>query len=464
MPDPQLDDKLWPPEIRRIYWQHLIAQRIPSNQRSFYAMRTRQFIALTGVKKFDEIPEVDIESVLQALAQQEKLADWQLDQLVDAVRILVTQCCRRTHKPEIDWSRLNSSIPVLNETHTTTAREYTPEEQIYLKVRKSSDHYSKIRVQHRELIVRLATEIRACGYAYRTEEAYEQWVVRYISFCGARSPSESGPDQVTKFLHQLVVDGNVSASTQNQALNALVFLYKRVLQVPLGQLDKFARSKQKKRVPVVLSRNEVKAILDHLDGWKKDVASFLYGTGMRLLEALTLRVKDIDFEYERIHVCQAKGKKDRYVPLPRSLVPAIQEHLKKVAATHSQDLAAGYGSVFMPEALAAKYPSAAKELQWQFLFPSSRLSIDPRTGIVRRHHLHESGLQRAVKRAAKRAGITKRIGCHTFRHSFATHLLESNHDIRTVQELLGHADVSTTMIYTHVLNRPGISVSSPLDL
>lgn len=232
----------------------------------------------------------------------------------------------------------------------------------------------------------------------------------------------------------------------------------------MGQLEDFARSKRKKITPVVMSRQEVKLLLAELNGWQKDVASLLYGTGMRLLEALTLRVKDVDFDYGRIHVCQAKGKKDRYVPLPKSLSAGLQAQIEKVHILHQQDLEAGHGEVLLPEALARKYPNASREPGWQFLYPSGRLSVDPRSGIIRRHHMHESGLQRAVKQAARRAGINKRIGCHTFRHSFATHLLETNHDIRTVQELLGHSDVTTTMIYTHVLNRPGVSVSSPLDL
>lgn len=268
---------------------------------------------------------------------------------------------------------------------------------------------------------------------------------------------------MAKYLHDLVISGNVSASTQNQALNALIFLYKQVLRAPLGQLENSARSKRKKNIPVVMSRPEVKGLLNELDGWQQDVASLLYGTGMRVMEALTLRVKDVDFAYDRIHVCQAKGKKDRFVPLPKSLAPGLQVQIRNVAALHQQDLEEGIGETLVPEALARKYPGSPKELRWQFLYPSGRLSIDPRSGVVRRHHMHESGLQRAVKKAAGRSGIRKRVGCHSFRHSFATHLLESNHDIRTVQELLGHSDVSTTMIYTHVLNRPGVTVTSPLD-
>lgn len=453
-----------PSDIHQNYVRCLIAQGVKERQRAYFVLRACQFLDAVGARDIGTLSESDIRDILTSLADSMKLNAWQHEQLIDAIRILLIHCIRGGASRVIDWSRWKTSIRIPQQEAASTAREYTPEEQVYTKARKSGGEYARVRLQHRELIVSLATEIRRRGFAYRTEEAYEQWTVRYIVFCGGRSPSESGPGQVIDFLQQLVVVGNVSSSTQNQALNALIFLYKHVLKEPLGQLENLARSKHKKKVPVVMSRAEVRALLNQLDGWQKDVASLLYGTGMRLLEGLSLRVKDIDFEYDRIHVYQAKGKKDRYVPLPKSLVQPLHEHIRRVKPLHQQDLAEGHGQVLMPEALARKYPNAATDIRWQYLFPSRRLSIDPRSGTIRRHHMHESGLQRAVKSAANRAGISKRISCHTFRHSFATHLLESNHDIRTVQELLGHSDVSTTMIYTHVLNRPGVSVSSPLDL
>jgi integron integrase len=264
-------------------------------------------------------------------------------------------------------------------------------------------------------------------------------------------------------LNYLAVRRHVSASTQNQALNALVFLYQQVLERRLGELEAFARAKRPRNLPVVLSRRETTALLAQMQGTHKLVASLLYGTGMRLLGGLRLRVQDIDFDYQRIHVHQAKGKKDRYVPLPHRLIEAMQQQIHKVEQVHIQDLAAGYGEVVLPDALARKYPHAGRELKWQFLFPSGRFAVDPYSGAIRRHHLHESAIQKAVKRAASACHINKRVGCHTLRHCFATHLLEANYDIRTVQELLGHANVSTTMIYTHVLNHPGIGVFSPLD-
>jgi len=410
------------------------------------------------------LDERNIAGILTSFGRRADLEGWQFAQLIDAVRIYLVVFLKLEAAGGVDWAYWKGSARTSGSGLPAAARESRPEELLRERIRQGSGALAEVRRRHEDLIVRFVTEIRARGYAYSTEETYEQWLCRYIAFCGGRSPEVSGADGVTAFLNELVVSGNVSASTQNQALNALVFLYKRVLMMPLGQLDDFARSKRKKNVPVVMTRSEVRRLLAELDGWQLELASLLYGTGMRVTEGLTLRVKDIDFEYERIHVCQAKGKKDRLVPLPKQLAERLTSRIESVATLHREDLAAGYGEVLLPEALARKYPNAARELKWQFLYPSGRLSVDRRSGKVRRHHLHESSLQRAVKRAAARSGITKRVGCHTFRHCFATHLLETSHDIRTVQELLGHADVSTTMIYTHVLNRPGIAVSSPLDL
>lgn len=255
----------------------------------------------------------------------------------------------------------------------------------------------------------------------------------------------------------------MSASTQNQALNALVFLYEKVLERPLGDLGAFRRSRRPKRLPVVLSRNEVNRLLVELAGMHWLIGSLLYGTGMRLMEALRLRVQDLEFDRGLIVVRRGKGDKDRMVPLPESLADPLARHLEDVHALHQRDLDAGFGEALLPDALARKYPGAPREWRWQFMFPSGRLSRDPRSAATRRHHIHETAAQRAVTAAARRAGIAKKASCHTLRHSFATHLLESGYDIRTVQELLGHADVSTTMIYTHVLNRGGLAVRSPLD-
>ena len=274
---------------------------------------------------------------------------------------------------------------------------------------------------------------------------------------------EMGADEVTAFLNHLARERNVAANTQNQALSALLFLYKEALGTPLPWLDSLERSRRPARMPTVLTRAEVARLLAAMRGTKWMMAGLLYGAGLRLRECLTLRVKDVDFGYGQILVRDGKGAKDRVTMLPATLVEPLKEHLLRMKALHERDLECGYGDVELPDALARKYPRAAYEWGWKFVFPSQRLSIDPQTGVIRRHHLYENYLIRGVGEAARAAGIAKHVSCHTLRHSFATHLLENGHDIRTVQELLGHADVSTTMVYTHVLNRGGRGVASPLD-
>ncbi len=446
------------------YLACLARESVPQKERPYYLARVNQFIDAAIGRDPATLDEREIGALLAAFGRRPNLMDWQFAQLTNAVRIYFVVYLKAAAASRVDWAWWKASARDLPPDHASKARQSRPEELLRQRVQQGSGPLADARRRHEDLIVRFVTEIRARGYAFRTEQAYEQWVCRYLAFCGDVSPEDAGPGAVASFLEELVVAGNVSASTQNQALNALVFLYKRVLRMELGRLDDFARSKRKQTVPTVLTRPEVKRLLDQLDGWQLEIASLLYGTGMRLMEALTLRVKDVDFEYGRIVVRQAKGKKDRVVPLPARLVDGLRARAASVAALHRRDLAAGHGEVLLPEALARKYPAAAREPGWQFLFPSGRLSVDQRSGTVRRHHMHETGVQRAVKAAARRAGITKRVGCHTFRHCFATHLLETGHDIRTVQELLGHSDVATTMIYTHVLNRPGVRVASPLDL
>jgi integron integrase len=305
--------------------------------------------------------------------------------------------------------------------------------------------------------------IRQRNYSVRTEEAYCSWTQRFQAFIADRDPRQAGATEVVAFLESLALKGNVAASTQNQALNALVFLYGQVLEQPLGDMGTFQRAKRPRRLPTVLTGGEVARLLAKLEGTYHLMASLLYGTGMRLMECLRLRVKDLDFDYKQILVRDGKGQKDRVVPLPESLAPVLVAHLERVKALHESDLQAGYGAVFLPFALDRKYPNAPKEWGWQYVFPSGKLSADPQNGVMRRHHLHENSLQKAVTQAARQARLTKPVNCHALRHSFATHLLESGYDIRTVQELLGHSDVSTTMIYTHVLNRGGRGVVSPLD-
>ncbi len=314
--------------------------------------------------------------------------------------------------------------------------------------------------------VRLLDEVRQAlrvrHYSRRTEQAYIMWMKRYFAHYGMQHPAELGADHVNAFLCSLATEHHVAASTQNQAQCALLFLYDIVLGQPL-EFDSIVRAKRPKRLPVVMSRSEVVALLAHMEGMPRLMASLLYGSGLRLLECARLRIKDVDFERGEIRVRDGKGRKDRVAPLPGSLVAPLAAHIERVRAQHQRDLRDGAGFVELPGALAVKLPGAPREWAWQWLFPATRHYTDRETGQRRRHHFHQTALQRAVKSAALAAGLSKRVSCHTLRHSFATHLLESGYDIRTIQKLLGHTDVSTTMIYTHVLNRGALGVKSPLD-
>ena len=313
------------------------------------------------------------------------------------------------------------------------------------------------------LLDRVRDAIRRLHYSDRTEETYIHWIKRFIYFSGKRHPVDMGGEEVTAFLNHLARDREVAAATQNQALAALLFLYKEALGTPLPWLDGLNRAKRPEHVPTVLSREEVTRLLNAMDGTKWLMASLLYGAGLRLRECLKLRVKDVDFSYRQILVRDGKGAKDRVTMLPAAAIQPLQAHLARVKKLHERDLSEGYGDVELPHALARKYPRAQYEWSWKFVFPSHKLSTDPKTGVIRRHHVYENYLIRGVKEAARAARIHKHVSCHTLRHSFATHLLESGYDIRTVQELLGHASVETTMIYTHVMNKGGRGVRSPLD-
>lgn len=313
------------------------------------------------------------------------------------------------------------------------------------------------------LMEQVLAALAARHYSRRTVRAYTGWIRRYIRFHGRRHPREMGEPELTAFLSHLAVERHVSASTQNQALASLLFLYREVLRMEMPWLNDVVRAKRTHRVPVVLTQAEVKALLGQMDGAPRLAAQLMYGAGLRLLETLRLRVKDLDFGACEITVRQGKGGKDRRVPLPARAQAALREQVALVRRLHAADLAQGAGYVELPDAYDLKSPSAARDLAWQWVFPAARTYLHRESGRRRRHHLHESTVQAAVQRARERAGIVKRAGCHTLRHSFATHLLEAGADIRTIQELLGHNDVSVTMIYTHVLNKGGRGVRSPLD-
>lgn len=314
-----------------------------------------------------------------------------------------------------------------------------------------------------KLLDQVRDKLRSRHYSYRTEQQYVAWIRRFIMHHGKRHPRVMSGREVEQFLTYLAVDRKVSASTQNQALAAILFLYRQVLEVELPWLENIVRAKRPVRLPVVLSAKDVAAVLDQLDGQFRLIGQLLYGGGLRLMETLRLRIKDIDFDYLQITVRDGKGKKDRATVLPEATINSLQNHLERVRELHEAALRRGYAGVELPFALERKYPSAHKEWSWQYVFPASKPSRDPRSGRFRRHHTHETSVQRAVRQAARAASISQPVGPHTLRHCFATHLLERGYDIRTVQELMGHADVRTTQIYTHVMKRGASGVRSPLD-
>ncbi|GLH70534.1 integron integrase [Geothrix rubra] len=313
------------------------------------------------------------------------------------------------------------------------------------------------------LLDQLREQLRVRHYSLRTEDAYVDWVRRFILFQGKRHPRDLGAPEVQAFLSHLAVDRRVAPSTQNQAKAALLFLYQHVLEADLPWLSEIVQARRQPRLPVVLTPGEVRTLFDQMEGGMGLVARVLYGTGLRLMEGLRLRVKDLEFERREIVVREGKGGRDRVTMLPDSLVGPLRAHLERVRALHEGDLREGFGEVWLPDALAAKAPSAARAWGWQWVFPSALRSVDPRSGLTRRHHLQPESVQKAIRLAARAGELVKPVTPHVLRHSFATHLLATGHDIRTVQELLGHKDVATTMIYTHVLNRGGRGVPSPLD-
>lgn len=409
-----------------------------------------------------------VEIFLTNKGRQVRLEDWQFVQVVMAIRILFTEMLTVDWSNEFPWDEWSDLAKVLPSDHSTIARDLPVLSNKIFNISSVSSYNNKLLKQiyvlypvHIENLIKL---IRLKNYSIRTERAYLDWFLRYVRYFDMKDPALLAETEIIIYLEYLVINRGVASSTQAQALNALVFFYKNILQVELSDKITFIRSKKPKRLPVVLSQSEVSLLFNHFNhATHKLMAFLLYGCGMRLMECVRLRVLDVDFGYQQILIRNAKGNKDRVVPIPVRLTDALKEQLARVNDVHLGDLADGYGRVFLPVALSRKYSNAEKEFKWQYVFPSSKISTDPRSGISRRHHVHESGLQKHIKRATDSAGINKKVSCHTMRHSFATHLLEAGYDIRTVQELLGHADVSTTMIYTHVLNKPGISVVSPFD-
>ncbi len=399
------------------------------------------------------------------------LLDWQFQQLVVSLKILFTDMVNVSWNADFPWNDWLDFSLTLPDSHPTVSRDYQSFEKgdndlvFSDSMQNDESAYKVVFARYPTYITELRNVIRAKHYSIRTEQAYVSWVIRFIVFNTMQDPATLIDTDISNYLNYLVIKRKVSSSTQSQALNALNFFYKRILKIEFSEALVFHRSKKPKRLPVVLSKNEIIVLLDNIDGKKQRLmADLLYGCGLRLMECIRLRVLDVDFDYGHILVRQAKGNKDRVVPIPNKIITELKFQIAYVGNLHSEDLAEGFGNVYIPDALSRKYPNAEKELKWQYVFPSLNISTDPRTKITRRHHVNETVLQKRIKKSAEISGINKKVSCHTLRHSFATHLLENGSDIRTVQELLGHADVSTTMIYTHVLNKPGVTVTSPLDV
>ncbi len=410
---------------------------IPEANSKFYVVWGRRFEKfLNGVPVTQATLEM-VESFLADLGSDRRIEKWQVDQARDALKVLYADHLRINPR-NIGFCR--------NEDF-----------------RDSIDDPGELRELHGGLVDQVASEIRLRHYSIRTEEAYIAWIKRFLSFHHLKDPMALSSQAVRKYLDYLAGERHVSASTQNQALNAIVFLYSQVLKLDPGDFGDFSRARATVHVPTVLSRKEMDRLLVNLDGVYRTMAGLLWGSGLRVMECVRLRIHDIDFDLKRIVVRDGKGAKDRITMLPSVYIQPLREQIEAARKIFRDDASHNVGGVYLWPAIERKYPNAAKEWIWQYVFPSEKLSVDPRTRLVRRHHLDPNVLQRRLKQAAIDAGIPKRVTCHTLRHSFATQLLQNGADIRTVQELLGHSDVSTTMIYTHVLNRPGIAVVSPAD-
>lgn len=452
-----------PETYRPSNWQRyldlLSRQGVPEHYRRWYVRHVEELLAAFPGKSLRKLNREDICNYLQNLTRQTQMPGWQIRQKVDAIRLLLVDLVRNTQAMEVDWDYWGEAgLETLPANHPTLAKESPPEALIQKNSRtKSLDSDGEAAVTK---TVRL---LRSQHYSIRTESAYRDWVMRFLAFAG-KPPAELDSGDAGTFLSHLTVERRISQSTQRQALNALSFFYKHVLARELALTEGFRPAKRTRRIPVVLSREEIKRLFDALEGIHRLMAGLMYGTGTRLLELVRLRVQDVDFERSLIVVRDGKGRKDRVVPLPLSFKEDLQVHLSERRRQFEADQLAGPVHVHLPDALARKYPQASTDWRWQYVFASARLAHDPRSGQVRRHHIHENTLQKAIHKAAQKTDIPKRVNSHALRHSFATHLLETGYDIRTVQELLGHADVSTTMIYTHVLNKPGLPpVISPAD-
>lgn len=449
----------------------LLKNKVPQNQHHYYIKRIEQLLfsipsySSSGEENNTDndnliTPEV-INYFLQDIDRKSDLSGWQFRQVLHALKLFLISLYQFSWAKEFDWDYWQDAAQKLPDNHATVARDYIELPAQFQASQQPA--VNSITVSQQSLLDNLIYTLRAGNYAIRTEKTYADWIQRFLLFHKGVSGSELNDDHARLYLEYLAVERRVASNTQSVVLNALVFLFRKVLDKPLD-VSGFKLANRPRKLPVVLTTDEMRSLLGQMEGLYGLLAGLQYGTGMRLMEVIRLRVQDIDVGYQQIVIRNAKGNKDRLVPLPECYQAQLLAQIESVSGLHEQALKNGYGEVYLPDALNRKYPNAAKELRWQYLFPASRLSTDPRSGAVRRHHIHETSLQKKIKQATTQARILKRVSSHTLRHSFATHLLENGYDIRTVQELLGHSDVSTTMIYTHVMNKPGLAVRSPADL
>ena len=433
---------------------------IPVKTRPWYRKHIEEYIsAHQGVKLKHHLPH-HLDDYLNAKGRMVNLPEWRFRQIADALRLLFKELICPPWADKYDWYHWRAFARELESDHPTLMRDSNPS---MLVAPNNNPLKRKFREEHSSLHLAFLKTLRIRNMAVRTEKTYEDWLVRFFQYHHWDNISDLGLAEISDYLEYLALHRRVSSATQKVALNSLIFFYREVLGHNVEGIYAYARSKTKPRIPTVLSRKETRKLLGTMSGRSCLMASLMYGTGMRVMECVRLRVQDVDFDYCQITVRAGKGDKDRVVPLPEKLIPDLRTTFDETRALHDADLSEGYGEVLLPAALARKLGKAAQSFEWQYVFPATRLSMDYTTGVIRRHHIHQTSLQKAIKKAAKDACIQKRVTSHTLRHSFATHLLESGKDIRLIQELLGHADVSTTMIYTHVIGKGGLAVPSPLD-
>lgn len=457
------DSKTTPHSIARFWHNYLFLLEkhgVTRKARPWYRRHIEEYIAAHPDVKLRHHRSQFVDDYLNAKGRIRQLPEWQFRQIADALRLLFCELVRIDWAAAYDWYQWRAFARELEPDHPSLLQDISPTK---LARESTNPLLQRFQQDYPDQYLAFIKTIRVRRMAARTESTYLHWLTRFFQFHRWPDINEIGNDAIAAYLEFLALQRRVSIATQKTALNSLVFFFREVLGRNIDDAIPYTRAQRQRRLPTVLSQNEVRDLLDNMHGRSKLMASLMYGTGMRVMECVRLRVQDIDFDYKQITVRAGKGNKDRVVPLPDSLLTDIKQTLDEVKRLHDGDLSEGYGEALLPASLARKLGNASKSWQWQFVFPSTRLSLDHASGKTRRYHIHQTALQKAIRQAARAAGINKRVTSHTLRHSFATHLLESGRDIRVIQELLGHADVNTTMIYTHVLNKGGLAVPSPLD-